>query len=267
MTALPSIFAVEDVCYQTIANLEPELWHEGEWPSLRRTLAQTARVCTSFRRPALKTLWKRLPEDRPLVDLLYTLGIATTEKIGGAVEGNDGTQNPEYREILVWSHPDGPLHNPSWKLFGEYASFVCGITLFPLHGPTWLGLWAEICPLIGDTPILPALSSLISPSVRELTLDIKLRVDLLSLAGNPDSENATAIGSLPISIAEEAPNIEKIKTVTYGYSRARHVTVDGVTAGSSDLQILAQLLALEGLDIALKMTSSVQLAITFSSLR
>ncbi|TBU31635.1 hypothetical protein BD311DRAFT_737315 [Dichomitus squalens] len=264
--ALPSIFAVEDICYQIIANLEPELWHEGEWPSLRRTLAQTARICTSFRRPALRTLWKRLPEDRPLVDLLYTLGIVTTKKIGGAVEGNDGNQSSDYREILVWSHPEGPLNDPSWKIFEEYTSYVREITLFPLHGPTWLGLWAEMRPLIGDTPILPALSSLLSPSVRELTLDIKLRVDLLSLAGNPDSENATAIESLLLSIAQIAPNIENIKTVikpSYfetslqsGYSQARNVKVDGVTVGSLDLQTLAQLPALEGLDISLKMTSS-----------
>lgn len=88
---LPSaIFAVEDVCYQIISNLEPELYHEARLPLLRKTLVQAARTCRSFRRPALRTLWKRLPDDRPLVDLLYTLGIVSVERNGTTITTHEG---------------------------------------------------------------------------------------------------------------------------------------------------------------------------------
>ena len=99
MTLPSAIFAVEDVCYQIISNLEPELYHEARLPLLRKTLVQAARTCRSFRRPALRTLWKRLPDDRPLVDLLYTLGIVSVERNGTTITSHEG--EVEDRESYV----------------------------------------------------------------------------------------------------------------------------------------------------------------------
>lgn len=190
----------------------------------------------------------------------------------------------------VWRHPGNPLNDPSWGRFEEYASFVCEITLFPLYGATWSGLWAELHPLLMGNPILPSLSSvklrdhpdrspqydpcflqLLSPFLRELTLDFTLTMDTLfpvGLRNRPDD----AVQRIFSSIPDTAPGIEKItttirpsyfaaSTLQSGYLHVRDVTVSSAVT-NADLQLLAQLSALQRLCISLEGPSSVDISLT-----
>ncbi len=71
---------VPDVLYDVFSYLDPihQLDNDAVYES-RRSLAVAARTCQGFTGPALDVLWKRLPDDQPLADLLCALGIAKTE--------------------------------------------------------------------------------------------------------------------------------------------------------------------------------------------
>ena len=73
---------VPDVLYHVFSYLDPihhsRYQHDQLYES-RRALAVAARTCRGFTGPALDILWKRLPDDQPLADILCEVGIATRE--------------------------------------------------------------------------------------------------------------------------------------------------------------------------------------------
>ena len=73
---------VPDILHHIFVFLDPihHSWYEYDriYES-RQSLARAARTCRSFTGPALDVLWKRLPDDQPLADLLCEVGIATRE--------------------------------------------------------------------------------------------------------------------------------------------------------------------------------------------
>ena len=72
---------VPDVLYHVFSYLDPvhQLDDDAVYES-RRSLAIAARTCWSFMGPALDVLWRRLPDDQPLADLLCALDIAEMDK-------------------------------------------------------------------------------------------------------------------------------------------------------------------------------------------
>ena len=79
-TEARSIADFGDIIYLIVSYLDPERPHLRYDPSnlksARRSLARLARAHRNFTEPALKILWRRLPDDKPLADLLCALGIA-----------------------------------------------------------------------------------------------------------------------------------------------------------------------------------------------
>ena len=69
-----------DILYDVFAYLDPsqQIGEESVY-DCRRSLAVSARTCRQFTIPALSMLWKRLPDDQPLADLLCALGIVSRE--------------------------------------------------------------------------------------------------------------------------------------------------------------------------------------------
>ena len=74
-TEIRSIADVQDIIYHIVSYLDPGLPYTVGSKLVRQTLARLARTSRNFYDPALKTLWRRLPDDKPLADLLCTLGI------------------------------------------------------------------------------------------------------------------------------------------------------------------------------------------------
>ena len=79
-TTSRSLPEVPDILYNVFGYLDP-IHHvqNSEVFESRRSLALVARTCRGFTGPALDILWKRLPGDQPLADLLCNLGIAARE--------------------------------------------------------------------------------------------------------------------------------------------------------------------------------------------
>ena len=74
---------VPDVLYAIFSYLDPVHHFQHEHDQVyesRRSLALAARTCRGFAGPALDVLWKRLPDDQPLADLLCEVGIATKQE-------------------------------------------------------------------------------------------------------------------------------------------------------------------------------------------
>ena len=77
----PSLAHYPDILYGIFACLDPA--DHSDYDALhetRRSLAFSARVCREFSAPALSVLWRQLPDDQPLADLLCALGIAAKER-------------------------------------------------------------------------------------------------------------------------------------------------------------------------------------------
>ena len=75
-TDIRSIADVQDIIYHIVSYLDPGLPYTVGSKSARQSLARLARTSRNFSDPALKTLWRCLPDDKPLADLLCVLGIA-----------------------------------------------------------------------------------------------------------------------------------------------------------------------------------------------
>ena len=71
---------VPDILYHVFSYLDPiHQLEDDEAYESRRSLAIAARTCQGFTGLALDLLWRRLPDDQPLADLLCTLGIGEME--------------------------------------------------------------------------------------------------------------------------------------------------------------------------------------------
>ncbi|KAM5530656.1 hypothetical protein V8D89_015677 [Ganoderma adspersum] len=187
---LLSLPDVPDVLYAIFSYLDPV--HQTQYDQVyesRRSLALVARTCRGFAGPALDVLWKRLPDDQPLADLLCEVGIATRQEgeddfqlLGENKPGRYWFPNQDARGLPVpgtaeayerkWRLSRGygiqylfrrdigdPRKHPSWPRFAAYASRVRAITLFAFDGPAWCGIWEELRSRTGNVPILPNLLS------------------------------------------------------------------------------------------------------------
>ena len=95
-----SLSDAQDILYHIVQYLDPDRSSAEDLARVRQTLLSTAISCRNFTRPALAALWRFLPSDKPLTDLLVTLGLA------------------EYSAFLDGSHPS-PL---ALKLKGSAVS-------------------------------------------------------------------------------------------------------------------------------------------------
>ena len=82
-----SLSDAQDILYHIVQYLDPDRSSAEDLARIRQTLLSTAFSCRNFTRPALAALWRFLPSDKPLTDLLVTLGLA------------------EYSAFLDGSHP------------------------------------------------------------------------------------------------------------------------------------------------------------------
>ena len=116
-TTTSSLADFPDILHCVFAFLDPDLHLERNDAvyEFRQTLAASARTCSGFTGPALSVLWKRLPDDQPLADLLCALGIAVRE-IDARNEGFDDKNKPERYELPIWNLID-QLH---WKQYRGY---------------------------------------------------------------------------------------------------------------------------------------------------
>ena len=134
-TARSNISHFPDVIYYVVSHLDPWI-PEGDldvYP-VRRALARLARTCRNFTRPALKMLWKRLPDDQPLADLLCILGIAQRH---GDV-GSGATRLARF-EVPIQLHPglwfsasERDAVERRWKSFRGYDDRYVSIQPFNL---------------------------------------------------------------------------------------------------------------------------------------
>lgn len=70
---------VPDILHHVFSYLDPIHCSDREISTPLRSLTMVARTCRGFSGPALDVLWKCLPDDRPLVNLLCAIGIADRE--------------------------------------------------------------------------------------------------------------------------------------------------------------------------------------------
>ena len=119
-----SLADVPDILPDIFSYLDPIHYSDESMYEARRSLAMAARSCRDFAGPALDVLWRRLPDDQPIADLLYIVGIAAREH-----ERNDvGALSNDLRRDWV-PIPDEPGFMPlaalealarSWKLWRGY---------------------------------------------------------------------------------------------------------------------------------------------------
>ncbi|PIL25778.1 hypothetical protein GSI_11528 [Ganoderma sinense ZZ0214-1] len=177
-----------DILYHIFSFLDPvhHLRHEhNQVYESCRSLALAARTCRTFTGPALDVLWKRLPDDQPLADLLCQLGIAAARGEGQGDPELVGRNKPD-RYRLPNQHRGGycdreakktferrwrlsrgydiryslqdvgdPRQHPAWPRFVWYASRVRAITLYAFDGPAWCAIWEELRSRTDAAPILP----------------------------------------------------------------------------------------------------------------
>ncbi|KAI1787395.1 hypothetical protein LXA43DRAFT_712467 [Ganoderma leucocontextum] len=188
-TSSRSLTNVPDVLYHVFSYLDPiHQVKDDQIYESRRSLAIAARTCRGFTGPALDVLWKRLPDDQPLADLLCELGIAAREEsregpellgknkprryrlpnqggggypILGAAEAYEERWRLSrgYDMKYVLRNTDDPRIDPSWPRFVEYASRIRAIILFAFDGPAWCRIWEELLSVTDRAPILPKLLS------------------------------------------------------------------------------------------------------------
>ncbi|KAM5540944.1 hypothetical protein V8D89_005255 [Ganoderma adspersum] len=177
---------VPDILYHVFSYLDPvhQLDDDAVYES-RRSLAIAARTCQGFVGPALDVLWRRLPDDQPLADLLCALDIAEMEKprqdLGrnkagryhlpnqdeGGYRLSGAAEEYEKRWRLSRGYDikyflrgiDDPRIHAGWPRFMEYASRVRSITLFSFDGPSWCGIWEDLRSHTGGAPVLARLLS------------------------------------------------------------------------------------------------------------
>ncbi|PIL25795.1 hypothetical protein GSI_11545 [Ganoderma sinense ZZ0214-1] len=188
----PSLPNAPDILCHIFSYLDPvHQFGDNDVYESRRSLALAARTCPSrgFASPALDVLWKRLPDDQPLADLLCEVGIAIREdnaqtfKLSGEEKpshhwlpyqdegGYPLLGKAEYYEecwrlsrgydvkYFLWTTGD-PRTQPGWHRFVEHVSRVRAITtLFAFDGPAWCTIWEELLAVTDHAPVLPKLQS------------------------------------------------------------------------------------------------------------
>ncbi len=92
-----SLSDLPDIIYHVFSYLDPIHYSVTEAEAARQSLAMVARTCRGFTDPALNVLWRRLPSDGPLVDLLRSLGIAAP--------GLKRKEDQSFDESYFWSQP------------------------------------------------------------------------------------------------------------------------------------------------------------------
>ncbi|TBU40529.1 hypothetical protein BD309DRAFT_967292 [Dichomitus squalens] len=250
MTLSTANFVFADIIYHIFAHLDPERYspydpHANLYDA-RQALARSARACRSFTRPALKVLWKRIPDDQPLADLLCSLGIAEKESTlaGNDVIGDEPARfeipiergnssapwgeaqaiERRWKKLRGYDDPyilrngqEDPRAHPRWERFREYVSYVRAITLFAFDGPKWCELWTEMLPLLDGAPLLPSLESVsfCNISKRALTpsafLLIAPSVSKLDFTFNVYPDTQSLIYSAFVLAFDHAPTIEKLR--------------------------------------------------------
>ena len=123
-----SLHNVPDVLYHIFAYLDPI--HQLEWDKAyesRQSLAIAARTCRGFRGPALDILWRRLPDDQPLADLLCEVGIGTREGDAKELEllaenkpRRDGLPNQGGARVGLRRPGDAAEYERRWRLSRGY---------------------------------------------------------------------------------------------------------------------------------------------------
>lgn len=107
-SASRSLPDVPDVLHHVFSFLDPihqfQRDHDKVYES-RRSLALAARTCRGFAGPALDVLWKRLPDDQPLADLLCEVGMATREGRDEDIEVLLGKDKPRCYRLPNQSTP------------------------------------------------------------------------------------------------------------------------------------------------------------------
>ncbi|KAI0755002.1 hypothetical protein C8Q80DRAFT_403870 [Daedaleopsis nitida] len=140
MAASSRLALTQDILYVLAEHMDPDLVRDDALAA-RQALGRCAMAWSSFTEPALKVLWRSLPDDAPLVSLLFTLGIAPiiTSCPSGA------------------SSPDIHTH-PTWDRFRAYTSRVRRMRLDPC--PRQLPqrrVWKALLVRMGGEAILPLL--------------------------------------------------------------------------------------------------------------
>lgn len=103
---------VPDVLHHVFSYLDPIHYSDEEIHTSHRSLAMAARTCRGFSGLALDVLWKRLPNDQPLAELLCTIGIAAREhKQGGTALLNENVERHQAprreQRLRAWRHAKG----------------------------------------------------------------------------------------------------------------------------------------------------------------
>ncbi|TBU36482.1 hypothetical protein BD309DRAFT_975657 [Dichomitus squalens] len=268
-------YTIEDIVYQVFEHLHVDIESaQSDAPHCRQALARLARSCRAFAHPALTVLWRSLPRDRPLTELLCTLEMAE------AVDLKD--RSASGRVAVLRIQQDIRAH-PQWKKFSQYAAYVRKISLYPFRPFARSAIWQDLATLMDGAPALPRLTSvfligrfarthssapsslnlgclaLIHSSVREVRLQL-----------SPWAQDQDALQRLMSRIFTSAPDLESLRSVyspeSLGhpgllthFPHVHHVTID-VELHSGDLRNLARLPALRHLSIFLSSLSSERLA-------
>ena len=118
-----SLPEIPEVLYHIFSYLDPI--HQSDDNCVyesRRSLALAARTCRGFTSPALDVLWKRLPDDQPLADLLCHLGIVARDGVPSHVEvpgeTKPGRYQLPYQDGGYWGFVDP--YEARWRLSRGY---------------------------------------------------------------------------------------------------------------------------------------------------
>ncbi|KAI0702803.1 hypothetical protein C8T65DRAFT_831089 [Cerioporus squamosus] len=281
-----SISDVQDILYKVVPYLNPEHYaDQEEIARARKTLLHSALTCRNFTQPALNILWSSLPSEKPLLELLWTLGIILE------VETEESASGPFY----TYPSQSDPSTHPSWVHFQEYALRVRSITLSPFKTTRELSIWNELVPALRGAPVLPALCTidlvfqrrqpregrapllplvnnprrgvlwLITPTVHHLYLSIPHRVS--------DSVAILTEREILREACKAAPDLEELRLFLpwsmefdflRSHERLRAIEIDRLP-NTDALEPLSTLPNLEFLSLSIEVASSIPL--TFNRLR
>ena len=139
MAAIPgrSLASFTDILNDVFTFLDPAAHSSNDNAAYesRYSLAMSARTCRAFSAPALRALWRYLPDDQPLADLLCTLGIATRghELELEKLEGKCKPQRYRLPTLEIRDSPDYPAlaaYERRWKRFRGYdVAYVSAVFL------------------------------------------------------------------------------------------------------------------------------------------
>ena len=134
-----SVADYPEIMYFVFSHLDPDghLQLQDVY-NARQALAWLARTCRNFTRSASKILWKNLPGDQPLADLLCVLGIARRRASGrqnnnANVASGDTAEQARF-ELPIQLHPglwfstsEREAAERRWKILPGYNDRYVGI--------------------------------------------------------------------------------------------------------------------------------------------